>query len=179
MSEKSIRRREFMGASAVVGASALTATSWSHVYGASERLRVACIGVGERGQGRLRSAQDHDAEIVAICDVNEDMLDRAQKRVRGESAKRYRHHEEVLARDDIDAVVIASPDHWHRDHVVDAVRAGKDAYLEKPMAHSIDESRDIVRVVEASDRIVQVGNQRRSGPHWEKARDLVAAGGNR
>ena len=177
MSEPPIRRRSFIRQSAILGAGALTAARWTKVYGANERLRVGCIGVGSRGQGRLRSAQDHGAEVVAICDVNEDMLDGAEKRVEGEKPKRYRDHEELLARDDIDAVIIASPDHWHHDHVVDAVRARKDAYLEKPMAHSLEESRNIVRVVEASQQIVQIGNQRRSGPHWEKARDIVAAGG--
>ena len=176
----SLPRREFLrtssAATVAAGAGALTAASHSRVVGANERLRVGCIGVGSRGQGRMRSTQDHGAVVVAICDVNEDMLNQAAKGVRGDSAKRYRYHEEVLARDDVDAVIIASPDHWHRDHVVDAVRAGKDAYLEKPMAHSLEDSRAIVEEVEATDRIVEIGNQRRSGQHWERARELVASG---
>ena len=72
--------------------------------------------------------------------------------------------------------IIASSDHWHHEQAVDAVRAGKDVYLEKPMTRTIEEGRDLVRVVSATDRIVQVGNHRRSGPHWEKAREMVASG---
>jgi len=170
-------RRDFFSESGKIAfAAAALSASAQQVLGANDRIRIGCIGVGQRGRDRLKAAQRNGGEIVAICDVNEMMLDLAEGLVRAAKPKRYRYHEELLARDDIDAVIIASPDHWHHDHVVDAVRAGKDAYLEKPMAHSIEESRDIVKVVTATDRIVQIGNQRRSGPHWEKARELVAAG---
>ncbi len=177
MSHQKTTRRSFIGKTAGISAGlTLTALSTNNVLGANERLKVGVIGVGQRGRGRLRSAQDHGAEIVAICDVNQQAYGPAEKIVRGAPPKRYDRHEDLLARDDIDCVIIASPDHWHRDHVIDAVKAGKDAYLEKPMAHSLEDSKEIVKAVQASGRIVQVGNQRRSGKHWEKARDMVAAG---
>ncbi len=169
-------RRAFLKSTTAATAGLLAAASQSRVLGANARLRIGCIGVGQRGRNRLRSAQAHGAEIVAVCDVNELMYERAEPLVAGDRPKRYGHHEDLLARDDIDAVIIASPDHWHHDHVIDAVRAGKDAYLEKPMAHNIEESRNIVDVVESTDRIVQIGNQRRSGAHWERAREMVATG---
>ena len=169
-------RRAFLKSTTAATAGLLAAASQSRVLGANARLRIGCIGVGQRGRNRLRSAQAHGAEIVAVCDVNELMYERAEPLVSGDRPKRYGHHEDLLARDDIDAVIIASPDHWHHDHVIDAVRAGKDAYLEKPMSHSIEESRNIVDVVESTDRIVQIGNQRRSGAHWERAREMVATG---
>ncbi len=167
-------RRSFLRTSALSG---LAALSYSHVLGANERLRVGCIGVGQRGRNRLRSAQDHGAEIVAICDVNQLMLREAAALVRGSRPKESPYHEEVLARPDIDAVIVASADHWHRDHLIDAVAAGKDTYIEKPLTRTIEEGQEVVQAVSKSDRIVQVGNQRRSGKHWEKARDIVAAGG--
>ncbi len=170
-------RRTFLRRTALTGAG-LTAASVAPgaVRGANTRIRVGVIGVGQRGRNRLVSAQSHGAEVVAICDVNDAMLDAAAELVAREKPKRYRYHEELLARSDIDAVVIASPDHWHHDHVVDAVTAGKDVYIEKPLTRTIEEGNHLVEVVEKTDRIVQVGNQRRSGAHWEKAREKVAAG---
>jgi len=169
-------RREFLrDSTAALGVLAAGAAAPGRVLGANERIRIGGIGVGDRGTDRLRMAQRLGAEIVAMADVNEAMLDRAEKAI-GHKVARYRDYRDLLARDDIDAVINATPDHWHHDVLVDAIRAGKDVYTEKPLSHTIEEGLDIVKVVKSSDRIVQVGNQRRSGDHWAKARELVAAG---
>ena len=168
-------RRQFLHDSATVAMAAATVAP-GRVSGANERIRVAGIGTGDRGTDRLRMAKRLGAEIVALADVNEAMLDRAESQL-GIKAPRYRNYRDLLARDDVDAVINATPDHWHRDVLLDALKAKKDVYTEKPLARTIEEGLDIVRAVkEAPDRIVQVGNQRRSGDHWKKARDLVAAG---
>ena len=170
-------RRTFLKKSALLSAGlTLTSSAAKQALGANDRVRVGCIGVGQRGHNRLRSVQNNGGEVVAICDVNEDMLDSAAREVVGGKPERYRYHEQLLDRKDIDAVVIASPDHWHHDHIVDAIAAGKDVYAEKPMTRTLDEGQNVVKVATESDRIVQVGNQRRSGAHWEKARELVASG---
>ena len=175
MDRKQTRRR-FLGDSVrAAGAATLATLAPGRVLGANERIRLGGIGVGDRGTDRLRIAQRLGAEIVALADVNEAMLDRAERALR-RMVTRYRDYRDLLARDDIDAVINATPDHWHHDVLLDAIKAGKDVYTEKPLARTIEEGLSIVRAVKASDRIVQVGNQRRSGEHWAKAHELVAAG---
>lgn len=145
-------------------------------YAANDVIRIGVIGAGGRARNLIEAAQKYGGRIVAICDINAFQLDQSEGVVEGEKPARYVAHEDLLARDDIDAVLIASSDHWHHDHLVDSIAAGKDVYLEKPMTRTLEEGQNIVKVVEKSDRIVQVGNQRRSGKHWEKARDMVTAG---
>ncbi|MFH1738411.1 MAG: Gfo/Idh/MocA family oxidoreductase, partial [bacterium] len=156
------------------GAAAFTLAS-SKAFGANERVRVGGIGVGDRGSGRVKTAEELGAEIVAMADVNAAMLDRAIEHL-DVKPKRYEDYRDLLARDDIDAVIIAAPDHWHHDILIDAVKAGKDAYIEKPLSRTIEEGKEMVEAVKATDRIVQVGNQRRSGEHWAKAHEVVASG---
>ncbi|HPA45190.1 MAG TPA: Gfo/Idh/MocA family oxidoreductase [bacterium] len=172
MPEKSTRR-EFLQKTA--GAAAAISLASSKVIGANERLRIGGIGTGDRGTDRLEKVKDLGGEIVALADVNGAMLDRCMKRLELKP-KTYVDYHDLLARDDIDAVVIASPDHWHHDMLIDSIHAGKDAYIEKPLTRTIEEGKDIVKQVKATDRIVQVGNQRRSGTHWAHARELVEAG---
>ena len=170
-------RRHFIETSAKLGAGLLAVPAiGQNVLGANDRIRVGGIGIGQRGRGRIRSAHDHGAEIVALCDINKIMFSQTEAKIGGLKPDRYNNHEDLLARKDIDAVVVASPDHWHHDHLVDSIKAGKDVYLEKPMSRTLEEGESIVQTVEASDRIVQIGNHRRSGKHWEKARQMVAGG---
>lgn len=178
MSGKEVTRRRFVGKSARVGAAGIAAFAAisTHAVAASNRIRVGVIGTGQRGRNRIEAAQKAGAQIVALCDINQAQLDTSEAIVQGEKPTRFVAHEDLLALSDIDAVIIASPDHWHHDQLLDAVAAGKDVYLEKPMARTIEEGRHLVEIVEKSDRIVQIGNQRRSGKHWEKARDMVASG---
>lgn len=175
-----MNRRTFT-TSAVVSLGAATlgmsAKSYARILGANDRIRIGGIGPGDRGSGRLVAAQKLGADIVALSDVNKGLLDLAQKKLSAPVEKTYVDYHDLLARKDIDGVIIATPDHLHHDCLLDAVRAGKDAYIEKPLARTIEEGENMVAKVKASNQIVQVGNQRRSGAHFKKARDIVAAGG--
>lgn len=167
-------RRQFIATAATVGA-ALSPFAPSSAYGANERVRLGGIGTGDRGTDRLRTAKRLGAEIVALADINEAMLDRAEGAL-DQKADRYRDYNDLLAREDIDGVIIASPDHWHHDMVIDALAAKKDIYIEKPFSRTIDEGNAMVDAVKAAQQVVQVGNQRRSGAHWKRAHDVVASG---
>ena len=155
----------------------MSAKSYARIQGANDRIRLGGIGPGDRGSGRVAAAQKLGADIVALADVNKALLDMAQKRLSAPVEKTYVDYHDLLARKDIDGVIIATPDHLHHDCLLDAIRAGKDAYIEKPLARTIEEGENMVAKVKASKQIVQVGNQRRSGEHFKKARDIVAAGG--
>lgn len=175
----SIERRDFIKqtATTVLTAASMSATSYARIIGANDRIRLGGIGPGDRGAGRLTAAQKMGAQIVALADVNKGFLDRAQKLLGAPVEKTYVDYNDLLARKDIDGVIIATPDHLHRDCLLAAVKAGKDAYIEKPLARTIEEGEQMVAAVKASKQIVQVGNQRRSGDHFKKAREIVASGG--
>ena len=155
----------------------ISAKSYARILGANDRIRLGGIGPGDRGSGRLVTAQKLGADIVALADVNKGFLDQMQKKLSAPVEKTYVDYHDLLARKDIDGVIIATPDHLHHDCLLDAVRAGKDAYIEKPLARTIEEGEDMVAKVKATKQIVQVGNQRRSGDHFKKAHDIVASGG--
>lgn len=179
-SEEPNTRRTFLKSAAGAGAGVATinAIAPAKVLGANERIRMGFIGVGGRGQWGLRECKMRDARIVAVCDVYEARLMRAREmsEENGNKADAYYEHERVLERNDIDAVFIATPDHWHHDQLIEAVRAGKDAYIEKPLSKSIEEGQNMVSETRKTDRIVQVGNLRRSGKHWERAREVIRSG---
>jgi predicted dehydrogenase len=167
-------RRDFLKG---VAGTTLTALSYQRILGANDRIRLGGIGPGDRGAGRLVAARKLGAEIVALADVNQGMLARAVKELGGPVEKTYVDYHDLLARTDIDGVIIATPDHLHRVCLLDTLRAGKDAYIEKPLARTIEEGEQMVAAVQRTNRIVQVGNQRRSGDHFRKAREIVASGG--
>jgi predicted dehydrogenase len=153
-----------------------TAASYSRVYGANDRIRLAGIGVGGRATYLLTlAAKAENTEIVAVCDVAEARR-RAAKDKFAPQGKDYLDYREVLQRTDIDAVVVGAPDHWHVPMTIDAVKAGKDVYVEKPISHTVEEGERVEAAVSASKQIVQVGYQQRSWPHFLQARDLVADG---
>ncbi len=172
--EENTDRRDFLKGAA---ATLITAASYQRIIGANDRIRLGGIGPGDRGAGRLAAAQKLGAEIVALADVNKGMIDRAQKILATPVDKTYGDYNDLLARKDIDGVIVATPDHLHHQCLLDSVRAGKDVYIEKPLARTIEEGEDMVAKVKASKQIVQVGNQRRSGDHFRKAREIVASGG--
>ena len=166
-----MQRRDLLKASA-----AWTAVSYSRVFGAAERIRIAGLGVGGRATYLLGlAAKAENTEIVAVCDVSEPhRLAAKQKFAPG--GKDYLDYREVLGRNDIDAVVIGAPDHWHVPMTIDAVKAGKDVYVEKPVSHTIEEGERVEKAVTNSKQIVQVGYQQRSWPHFLQAREMVAGG---
>jgi predicted dehydrogenase len=148
----------------------------ARVPGANDRIRVAVLGSGGRAQDVMTKFKMVPAtEIVAVCDVYEPHRDAALK-IAGAAAKAYLDYREVLDRKDVDAVLIGSPDHWHKQMLVDAVRAGKDAYLEKPIIHAIEEGAEMVRAVEETKRVVQTGTQQRSWEHYIRGKEIVDSG---
>jgi predicted dehydrogenase len=171
-------RRDFVKQTAItaMATAGMTAISYDRVIGANDRIRLGGIGPGDRGSGRVATAQKLGAEIVALCDVNKGMLDLVQRRLAAPVEKTYVDYNDLLASKDIDGVIIATPDHLHHDCLIASVQAGKDVYIEKPLCRTIEEGENMVAKVKASKHIVQVGNQRRSGEHFKKARDIVASG---
>jgi predicted dehydrogenase len=147
----------------------------SKAYGAAERIRLGFIGVGNRGGQLLTAFLAHsDIEVVAVCDVYQPYVARARQRVPG--AAGFEDFRKVIEREDIDAVVIATPDHWHAIQAIDACNAGKDVYVEKPLAITIHEGRQIVEAARRNNRVVQVGTHRRSSITYRKAAQLIADG---
>lgn len=142
----------------------------------NDRLQFALIGAGGMGSGDAASAlAQPGVEMVAAADVYEGRLQRAKERW-GNSLFTTRDYREVLARPDIDAVIIATPDHWHAQIAIDAMNSGKDVYCEKPMVQKVDDGRRVVEAYQKTGRIMQVGSQRVSSIVYQKAKELIDAG---
>ncbi|MBI1941037.1 MAG: Gfo/Idh/MocA family oxidoreductase, partial [Acidobacteria bacterium] len=162
MPTNGITRRNFLGRSAAVGLGVLAHPSFSgRVFGANDRIVMGIIGAGGMGRNHMDVFKEQGAEWAAVCDVYGVHEDLAME-IAGPQATSYADHRNLLERKDIDAVLIATPDHWHHDHLLDALRAGKDIYCEKPLSWSIEQGANMVDAVRKTDRIVQVGMQRRS-----------------
>jgi predicted dehydrogenase len=173
-----LTRREFLKEAAAVGAgvAAFGGLAPARVLGANDRIRLGLLGAGERGTYDMKLFKGNpEVEVVAVCDVYEPHRLNAQE-VAGSQAQVYTDYREVLDRKDVDAVLIATPDHWHKQVLIDAVHAGKDAYCEKPIMHSIPEGVEMVKAVKESNRVVQTGTQQRSWPHWVLGKQLVDDG---
>ncbi|MGO8787687.1 MAG: Gfo/Idh/MocA family oxidoreductase [Terriglobia bacterium] len=173
-----ISRREFLKdtAFASAGAAVLGGLAPARVLGANDRIRVGVLGSGHRARYDMEMFQKvPGVEIVAVCDVYAPARAKALQ-IAGPDAQAYTNYHEVLDRKDIDAVLIGSPDHWHKQMLIDAVNAGKDAYVEKPICHSIEQGAEMVRAVDESKRTVQTGTQQRSWAHWKLGKEVVASG---
>lgn len=181
-------RRSFIGAAAAGTAAyakslkpSLPLAQPGRVVGANDRIRLGLIGVGIRGNGHMRSlvkraAEVKDVEPAAACDVYARWKERAK--ANGKLTDKDIHHDyrELLARNDIDAVVISTPDHWHAQMAIDAMAAGKDCYLEKPMTLTIDEARQVAEAAKRYGRVLQIGSGGVSDPRNKVARKLVEDG---
>ena len=142
----------------------------------SDRIRMGVIGAGGRGRYLMNFYREElGVQLAAVCDVYEPHLEAGLSIAKG-SARAYRNYKALLDDKDIDAVIIATPDHWHTQMLLDAIAAGKDVYVEKPLCNSPSEGVAILEAVGRSDRIVQVGMQRRSYDLFIKAREVVAQG---
>src|SRR3954471_12108470 len=169
-------RRDFLKSAA---AGSLAAPSLVRAYELSgdqqqaapgDRIRLALIGAGGQGSSDTRTAvRVPGVELVAAADIYEGRLARA-KEVWGAQIFTSRDYREVLARPDVDAVIIGTPDHWHQKIAVDAMNAGKDVYCEKPMVQRVDDGKDVVDTWKRTGRIMQVGSQRVSSIIYQKAR---------
>lgn len=160
-----ISRRHFLGASASAVIAAGTMAQ-GKVFGANERIRVGIIGLNGRGGSHINGfTHQDDCDVVAICDVDEQVLARRATEIANLTGKRptvYTDMRDLLASDDIDAVSIATPNHWHSLATIWACEAGKDVYVEKPLSHNVWEGRQLVNAAKKYNRIVQHGSQRRS-----------------
>jgi predicted dehydrogenase len=169
----SLTRRRFHRMAAGV----FTAASYARILGANDRVRMGYIGVGNRGDQVHQAFLEHgDQQTVALCDLREDYMDFAVGKSRA-TPKKYKEYRHLLDDKDVDAVVIATPDHWHAIMFIEACRAGKDVYVEKPLSLTVKEGRRMVEVGAETRRVVQVGLHRRSSPTLREAAEFVRSGG--
>ena len=175
-----IPRRGFFASAAGVPALA-AAPAAPRVLGANDRINVGMIGVGSKGSGHLRlllrrSQELGDVHVAAVSDIYRKRLREALSKAGLEGGQGYVDYRDLLARPDIDAVWIATPDHWHSAMALDALQAGKDVYLEKPMTYTIEEARRIAEVVDRTSRVLQVGSQHVSDKRYQEARRVIDEG---
>src|SRR6478609_6866466 len=185
MNRNRFSRREFIGLGAAAGAALGLKTIvldpdplWAlpQTMAASDRVRFGMIGIGMQGSGLLTNAIElPGVQCAAACDLYDGRHALAKEIVRPDLPTTRRYHK-LLANKDIDCIVAAVPDHWHKQVVVDAVSAGKDIYIEKPMSHTAEEGAEMVAAAKKANRIVQVGSQRVSSVICAKAKELVAQG---
>ncbi len=182
MPKRQLSRREFMRAGAGAAALGVTELTPSLVAASprsvapSDTIRFASIGTGVRGSEHIRTALSCPrTEIVAVCDLYDGRLTAAQEYAQKQlpTTKDYRA---ILDRKDVDAVIVATPDHWHSKIVTEACEAGKDVYCEKPMTHKVSEGFEIIEAAQKYKRIVQVGSQGRSSIVYAKAREIYDSG---
>lgn len=180
-----ITRRRFlsqsgrtMAAGAIGGLGAATLKP-GHVLGAAERVNVGWIGCGGRGSIVARGLIERGAQVSWVCDIHPERLQKGAeliKKIQGRQPKKASDMRQLFDAKDIDAVLIAMPDHWHGPASVFACQAGKDVYVEKPHAHNIWESRKMVEAARKYNRILQVGTQNRSAPYNMAAREYIKSG---
>ena len=166
-------RRTFLTAASglALGPSLVAAST----QGANDRIRIGVIGTGGRARGLMSQLKSmRGVELAVICDVFETSLERATEHA--PAATRIKDYRRILDDPSIDAVLIGAPDHWHRTMTIDAVRAGKDVYVEKPISRTIEEGEAMVQAVEASKQIVQTGTQQRSWDHFKLGKELIDSG---
>jgi predicted dehydrogenase len=159
----------------------VSARSASRVVGANDRIHLGMIGVGGMGTVHLQAFmkqtdEEKDIQVVAVSDIYTRRKQRARDIAKLTDKDVHHDYRELLARNDVDAVLIAAPDHWHGQMALDALAAGKDVYLEKPMTHALEEARAIVDAVKKYNRILQVGNQGLSLPATHRSKELIDAG---
>lgn len=152
----------------------------NRIIGANENVIVGLIGCNGMGFANLRTFLGQPGvRCAALCDVDQNVLDRQSaevEKITGTRPDLYKDYRKLIERNDIDVVIIGTPDHWHCLPMVEACEAGKDVYCEKPLANSIEELTIMVNAARKYDRVVQVGQWQRSGPHWRDAMDFVFSG---
>ncbi len=176
--DKKVDRRTFLNTAAgVVAGSAIasSALSYDRIIGANDRIALGHIGVGNRGSGlhmmTSRLKDKYKVETVAVCDLWKGNRERAvanSERYYGRAPRAFQYLEDLLALKDVDAVLIATPEHSHSTVLKATVEAGKDAYCEKPMGNVLEEVKAARDAVKQSNRVVQVGTQHRSEPYQRR-----------
>jgi predicted dehydrogenase len=181
-------RRDFLKAGSIATAGTyLVGSTKTHLMAAPEaeparpiaandHIQIALIGAGGQGQGDTKAAASvPGVKVVAVADCYTGCLERG-KELWGKDIQATRDYKEILARKDVDAVIIATPDHWHMQASVDALHAGKDVYCEKPMIHVYSDGPKIIEAARQTGRVMQIGSQGVSSIVYKKAQDLLAAG---
>jgi predicted dehydrogenase len=161
-----------------------SAKSAGRVIGANDRINIGLIGGGGRGTYVAREfAQagkgEGNCQVVAVCDTYQKRVNKNKEwheKDRSGKVDGYLDYREIVNRPDIDAVIVATPDHWHATIALEAMDRGKDVYLEKPMCHTVDEARRLVATVKETKRVLQVGSQTTSGDQWHQARRVISEG---
>jgi predicted dehydrogenase len=182
MQSERITRRDFVEAVGITaGAGTLLATqAIGNAPGPNDTIRLGLIGAGSRGGQLLDSfLPQYDAEVIAVADADDHHAGETAERIKTETGKlphTARDYRAMLDRKDLDAVIIATPDHWHALPAIHAVLAGKDVYVEKPVAHNVAEGQAMVQAARKTGRIMAVGTQQRSSSHFQKAVDVVRSG---
>jgi predicted dehydrogenase len=173
-----INRRDFMRRAAFTTAGvslSMAGFSTTNVLGANDRIRLGVIGTGRQGQDDMKYFMKHGVEVAAVCDVYQPNLDMALAAAGGK-AQAYKDFRKVLDDKEIDVVLIGTPDHWHPLPMVEACKAGKDVYVEKPISVVVEEGQIMVEAARRYKRVVQVGLWQRSNAHFQKAVELVQSG---
>ncbi|HSB18061.1 MAG TPA: Gfo/Idh/MocA family oxidoreductase [Bryobacteraceae bacterium] len=166
MSETILGRRAFLRGA---GTAALTAASYSRVLGANDRIAMGVIGPGDRGRYVMGLFQNNASiDVVGLADVYAVQIDLAK--LKAPNARSFNDYRKLLEMKEVDIVLIATPDHWHSRTAIDALNAGKDVYVEKPLTLTIQEGPEIVKAARVNERICQVGMQQRSGAHYLEAK---------
>lgn len=177
----SVTRRDFVkNSSLAAGLAAAYSIQPPNVLGANEKVNIGTIGVNGMGMSDTNDfIETERTNIVALCDVDSDVLETKADQVENRQDKRpqaYSDFRKLIENKDIDAVVIATPDHWHGIMAIEAMQAGKDIYVEKPCAHNVTECRLIAQAAIKYNRIVQHGTQQRSGKHFQEVKEYVHSG---
>jgi predicted dehydrogenase len=170
-------RRGFLGAAAATAGAWVEAGTYGAAPGSNEAIRLGLIGCGGRGRQVMDNFLPLEGvRVVAVCDVHSGRRAQAREQAGGSRVLSYHDYRELLANRDIDAVIVATNGHWHALPAIDACRAGKDVYVEKPLATSIAEGRACVRAARRYNRIVQIGTQQRSWEHYQRAVEIIRSG---
>jgi len=177
---KESSRRAFLSNSAMALATAPIATGWNSSAGPNDRIRIGLIGCGGMGRGDLSAfLANPDVDCAVICDVDDAQIAKGiaiVEKLRGRRPEAVKDFRRVMDRKDVDACVVVTPDHWHALPTIYACQAGKDVYVEKPLATSIAEGRAMLEAARRRQRVVQVGTQWRSGAHYREAVEFVQSG---
>lgn len=189
MAIPNLTRRHFIKSTALLVAAPLILPRrvWSQESAPSQRLTIGCIGMGFQMRGHLDALVNRDdVQVLAVCDVDSTRREHAKKQVDAAYSSQnnqtykgcdaYNDFRELLARKDIDAVVIATPDHWHAFIAIAAVNAGKDVYCEKPLTYNVHEAVTLMKAVRKTDRVFQTGSMQRSSREFRVAAELVRNG---
>jgi len=186
MTTSPMSRRDFLKSSStsLAGAAILSASACARVLGANDRVRVGVVGFSDRFRSSLLPAflqhsKELNFEIAALSDIWSMRRDTGKAHLEkhtGGSVATVRNNDELYSRKDVDAVIISTADFQHAQHGVEAVHAGRDAYVEKPLAHTMEDARAIRKAIHESGRIVQIGTQRRSSPVYQAAYDYIRSG---